>query len=315
MLRHPPWLYQGIFAAFFGSEHPAAPGVYPLDVLAGHRLRPLLDGVEGVVSTFHLAGQIAGRLRCRGLLRAPSVVVITEPALHRQWIHPGTDLYLCPYPWLATAIRDRTSAEALTPGPVVDPRFHLPADTGEARAALGLRDGEYAVLVSAGGWGTGAAARTAALLSQIQNVRPMVLCGRNRSLRADIAAIPGCTALGWRDDLPRLFAGARVLVDQSGGGTCAEAFAAGLAVILHQPLPGHGRLGARTLAAHGMVTLAPTPADLLEQVRRAVTLGPSRQPRQPRPADIFTADPVSTLLDWTHRSAGSGPTAPCRRPQ
>jgi hypothetical protein len=24
---------------------------------------------------------------------------------------------------------------------------------------------------------------------------------------------------------------------------------------------------------------------------------------------------VSTLLDWTHRSAGSGPTAPCRRPQ
>jgi UDP-N-acetylglucosamine:LPS N-acetylglucosamine transferase len=211
---------------------------------------------------------------------------------------------------LATAIHDRTGTEALAPGPVVDPRFHLPADTDIARTALGLREGEHAVLVSAGGWGTGAVAQTAAVLTHIKNVRPVVLCGRNRGLRADIARIPGCSALGWRDDLPRLFAGARVLIDQSGGGTCAEAFAAGLPVIVHQPLPGHGRLAARTLADHGLVTLAHTPEDLFEQVRQVLAHGPTRRFSA---ADIFTADPVSTLLDWRPRSKGSGSPAPCRR--
>lgn len=54
-------------------------------------------------------------------------------------------------------------------------------------------------------------------------------------------------ALDWRDDLPVLFRAADVLVDNAGGATCAEAFAGGLPVVAHRPLPGHGRAGMRAL--------------------------------------------------------------------
>ncbi|NMH98401.1 MGDG synthase family glycosyltransferase [Pseudonocardia acidicola] len=300
MLRAAPWLYEAIFRVFFDEHRFCRPGTYPLDALAAHRLRSIIEGHRpcAVVSTFHLAAQTAGRMRRRGGLDAPSVVVITEPAAHRQWLHPETDMFLCPYPWVAAQARERTGRPACAPGPVVGERFHGPADAARGRRLMGLRAGEDAVLVSAGSWGVGEAATTARWVARLEGARPVVLCGRNERLRRRIAGVAGCVALGWRDDLPDLFAGSAVLVDQSGGGTCAEAFAAGLPVVVHRPLPGHGRLGVRALAEAGVVSMAPDGPALLEAVDRLRRPCGVREAQLARASAVFVHDPVEVLVRW-----------------
>ncbi|MCE3551751.1 hypothetical protein LWC33_09820 [Pseudonocardia sp. RS11V-5] len=300
MLRHAPWLYEAIFRAFFSERRHCRPGVFPLDQLAAWRLRDLVAGYrpDVVVSTFHLAAQVAGHMRVAGLLTVPSVVVITEPAAHRQWLHPATDAFFCPYPWVAAHARARTGLPALAPGPVVADGFHLGRDPAAGRAALGLAPGDRAVLVSAGSWGVGSTARTTRALSALRGVRTVVLCGRNPELRREIGRLPGCLALGWRDDVGDLLAAVSVLVDQSGGTACAEAFATGIPVVLHRPLPGHGRLGAAALAAHGVASFAPDTDALREQVLRLSAPGRDREDQVARARSVFVEDPVDALLAW-----------------
>jgi UDP-N-acetylglucosamine:LPS N-acetylglucosamine transferase len=300
MLRVAPWLYEGVFWAFFCDHWLGEPGVYPLDALAARWLRPLIERYQPgvVVSTFHLAAQVVGRMRQRGQLGAPSVVVITEPVAHRLWLHPGTDMFLCPYPWVAEAARDRTGRPAWAPGPVVAECFHRRGDQARGRWSMQLRAGEDAVLVSAGSWGVGAAVTTASRLTKLEGVRPVVLCGHNEQLRRRISDQPGCRALGWRDDLPDLFAASVVLVDQSGGSTCAEAFAAGLPVVTHLPLPGHGRLGVRALAQAGLVSAAADGPALLDAVDRLRRSGVRRAAQLARAAAVFGQDPAEVLAGW-----------------
>jgi UDP-N-acetylglucosamine:LPS N-acetylglucosamine transferase len=313
MLRGAPWLYESIFWMFFCEHRCGRAGVFPLDVLAAWRLRRILQSYrpDVVVATFHLAAQVAGRMRQRGRLAAPSVVVITEPAAHVLWLHPGTDLFVCPYPWIAVAAQQRTGRPACAPGPVVAARFLRPGVAARGRRSMELIPGEDAVLVSAGSWGVGAAQTTARLLTNLEGVCPVVLCGHNEQLRRRVAGLPGCRALGWRDDLPDLFAASAVLVDQSGGSTCAEAFAAGVPVVTHRPLPGHGRLGVQALAQAGLVSAAPDGLALLEMVDALRRPGPRRAAQLARAAAVFVQDPAEVLMRWVateqaHRSGSAG---------
>jgi UDP-N-acetylglucosamine:LPS N-acetylglucosamine transferase len=263
-------------------------------------LWPIIEGYRpcAVVSTFHLGAQVVGRMRQRGSAARAERSSDHEPAAHRLWLHPGTDLFLCPYPWVAAAARARTGCPACAPGPVIDECFGRPADPARGRRSMAVPAGQDAVLISAGSWGVGAAAITADWLAQLEGVCPVVLCGRNEELRARIARLPQCRALGWREDLPDLFAGSTVLVDQSGGATCAEAFAARLPVVTHRPLPGHGRLGVRALATAGLVTAALDGPALLDAVRGLSRLGPDRAAQVARAAAVFVEEPTEVLVQW-----------------
>lgn len=310
MLRAAPWLYEGIFQTFFVPRGQHQPSTSPLVALAARRLRPLLADYRptAVVSTFHLAGQVAGRLRAHGRLTAPSIVLITEPAAHKLWLHPATDLFICPYPAVAAEARSRTGRPAVAPGPLIDARFSRCTDSEAGRRALGLGPDEQAVLVSTGSWGVGDAVGTADRLAGLDGVRPVVLCGRNERLRQTLSAAGRCLALGWRDDLPDLFAAAAVLVDNAGGETCAEAFAAGLPVVTYRPLPGHGRLGVRALGAAGLVTPAGDGPALLDAVEKLRRPGSVRDDRRERAAAVFVDDPAAVLRRWlAERAATTGP--------
>lgn len=306
-LRWAPWLYEAAFREFM-AEGARECGVSPLAVAVARRLRRVVAELAPtvVVSTFHLAGQVAGVLRERGWCDAETAVLITEPAAHPAWLHPATDLYVCPYPWVADYVRRRSQAEVLAPGPLVAPAFFR-GDAPAGRHAMHLAADEEAVLISAGSWGTGRRLEaTTQLLARAPGLRPVVLCGRDERLRRRIARIGGALALGWRKDLPDLCAGAGVLLDNAGGGMCAEAFAAGLPVVGWRPLPGHGRLGLQTLAAEGVVTLARDEASLLATVRRL--LGPSGEHQRSRARRLFRADPTAVFGTWARRGRSRGVT-------
>ncbi|MGI5422318.1 MGDG synthase family glycosyltransferase [Actinomadura luteofluorescens] len=266
MLRGAPWLYEWIYRAFFVSASPPPPS--PLTALIARRLerRTPEPPPDAVVSTFHLAAQVAGSMRLRGRLGAPSLVLVTDFAVHRMWSHPGNDRYLCPDEASARAVAERTGRPAGRVAPVVRPGFRRADDGGRLRALAGARPDERIVLVSAGAWGVGGVVETARGLAASGRYLPVVLCGRNRRLLARIREDGIGHALGWRDDMPGLMAGAYALVDNAAGQTCREAFACGLPVVTHRPIPGHGRDGAEAMARAGLSAFARSPAELLEML-------------------------------------------------
>ncbi|HEX3811951.1 MAG TPA: hypothetical protein VHX59_03840 [Mycobacteriales bacterium] len=309
MLRIAPWLYEGIYRAFFVPRERLQPSTSPMVRLAARRLDSVIAGYRptAVLSTFHLAGQAVGRLRSTGRLAVPGVVVITDAVAHALWLDPGNDVFVCVFPHVADEVRRRTGRPAIAPGPIIDPRFGPDHDPAEGRKRLGLADGEDAIVLSTGSWGVGDVAVTASRLAELPGVRPTVLCGRNERLRAELSAVPGCVALGWRDDLPELLAGASVLIDNAGGATCIEAFATGVPVVSFRPIPGHGRAGVAALAEAGLTTYARDEPALLEVVRRLRQAGPARAAQCGKAAEIFAADPAVAIRDQLRDTAAPVP--------
>lgn len=211
----------------------------------------------------------------------PSAVVVTDFALHRQWLHPGNDLYLCLAGQLAEQARRSVGRRAAASGPLVAERFTRPSSSGGAarwRRRLGAA-GRPAVLLSTGAWGAvNGAAETAALLAGTGYL-PVVLCGRNTRLRRGLSAVPDAIALGWVEDMPGLMAAAAVLIDNAAGQTALEAMAAGLPVLSYRPIPGHGLEGARCMAGLGLSQYARDPAALLRSIQAVSSPGPVRQRR------------------------------------
>ncbi len=259
MLRFAPWAYALIYWLFFKPSRFTGPGPSPAVVLAARRLRRVLGNHEpdAVVSTFHLAGMVAGRLVREGQLSALSIVVITEAFAHRLWREPGTDLYLCAYPDQAQQLQRDLGIDSITVAPIVRPEFWRPVNKSPGC------EGPTTVLVSTGSLGIGKVERVAATLTASGRYLPVVLCGRNRRL-ADRLRNQGFVALDWIPNVAEVMSTVSAMVENSGGGlTCWEAFAVGLPVISFDPLPGHGRAGAFQLADAGLTMFCANEGELL----------------------------------------------------
>lgn len=307
-IRHAPWTYAAVYRAFFRTGPTARPGSTPLAALAAPRLRALVDqqGADAVVPVFHLAAQLTGGLRARGTLLVPSVVVVTDFAVHRQWAHRGNDAYLCVCPEAAAEARRATDRPARAPGPVVPAAYFSPGGVAAARwrdrlADLGRGDGPP-VLLSAGAWGAGSRVVPTADLLRRAGYLPVVLCGRNERLRRTAARVPGAVALGWVGDLAPLMAVCRALVDNAAGQTAVQALAAGLPVVSYRTIPGHGAEGAERMAELGLATPARTGWDLVAALDALTAPGPARRRRIHDGRALFTADTARLLVEEVRRS-------------
>lgn len=280
-LRHAPRVYGALYSAFLSLDPGSGLDIAPLAALAERRLVDLVRRwrPDAVVSTFHLAAHVTGRLRLRRALAVPSAVCVIDFAVHRGWLHPGNDLYVCVSDRAAETVRTATGRPAAAPGPVVPPGFHQPTGAGEAHwAEVFARHapGRPPVLLSAGAWGIGPGLRETARALSHHGCLPVLLCGRDARLRRRAEPLPGVLALGWVDDMPGLMSAARALVDNAAGQTAVQALAAGLPVVGHRPIPGHGAMGVREMAGAGLSVHATDLDQLRTVLDRMVPAGPER---------------------------------------
>ncbi|MFD7503236.1 galactosyldiacylglycerol synthase [Streptomyces sp. NPDC059850] len=305
-VRRAPAVYAGIYRAFFqsgpdpGPDHDHGggprPGTAPLAALAEDRLLALAGRLrpDAVVPVFHLAAQLTGRLRARGALTVPSAVVVTDFAVHRQWLHPGNDLHLCVTEEAAERVRRALGRPAVATGPLVAGRF-----LGPAPGAAGWRrrfelhaPGRPPVVLSAGAWGAGTRLADTARLLSAAGYLPVALCGRDERLRHRLSRWPQVVALGWEPDLPGLLGATRALVDNAAGQTALEALATGVPVVGYRPIPGHGREGVRRMAALGLTDHATDSWELLRLLDALTAASALRERRIAAGRRLFATDPA-----------------------
>jgi UDP-N-acetylglucosamine:LPS N-acetylglucosamine transferase len=236
-----------------------------------------------VVSTYPLATLCLGRLRKSRRLAIPTVNFITDFGVHPLWVHPGIDLNLAVHDQPATMAAQRTNKAVVACGPVVSDAFDATAlpDRQQARAALGLRPSDCAILVVAGSWGVGGVESTWQAITRDGRFTPVVVCGRDERLRRAVAALADAAeghsvVLGWTDDMPGLMSGCDALVENAGGLTSFEAMRAALPVVSFQPIAGHGRENTARMHAAGVSRLADNPDELVAALRTLSVPGPER---------------------------------------
>ncbi|MGH3794820.1 MAG: MGDG synthase family glycosyltransferase [Pseudonocardiaceae bacterium] len=219
-----------------------------------------------VVSTYMLASQTLGLLKEAGELDADLVTFLTDPAVHRMWVHPAIDHHVTVTEATARMGRMVYRTPMTAVGGLVSTHFTHRSDAtrrDKMRAELGLSPDGTVALVVAGSLGTGDVPHTVRTISSSGVAQVVVLCGRNKHLHKKLSGEDGVIALGWRDDIPDLMAAADVLVHNAGGLSVTEALTVGLPTVTFRPIPGHGVANAEVLADAG---LAPWPKDESELI-------------------------------------------------
>ncbi|HEY2195711.1 MAG TPA: glycosyltransferase [Actinomycetospora sp.] len=263
-------------------------------------LRPVLrrHTPDLVVCTYPVTSGGLALLRRRGELAARALAVVTDPAVHPFWVWPDVDETWVMLDEAAEVARRLGATDVRVVPPAVDPRF-APTPAPEHHGLT--------VLVTGGSLGFGALEDAVdAVIAAGEGVRAVVLCGRNGTLRARLAARrdPRLRALGWTDTVPAEMAAADVVLTTGGGMIANEALAVGRPVLFATPVPGHGRAGAAALARAGLAVVCPRPPDVTAAV---VDLrdAPEHRERLAAAARAFSArDLDGALTGLAARTAG-----------
>ncbi|MDA3645521.1 WS/DGAT domain-containing protein [Saccharopolyspora indica] len=268
-----PWLYDFFYASLWRYRWFANASRRFVGAWSGRRLRRAIAeaGPDLIVSTYPLGTAGLDWLRRRGELGVPVAAVVSDFSPHPFWVYPEADLH---YVMSEASLREMRRAEPDAVGAVCVPPVvsaFRPRDRRAARRGFGLPDSGFAVLISCGSLGFGSVERAVDAALRAEGVaRVVVVCGRNDALRKrlDARAEDRLVALGWVEDMPGLVACADVVVTNAGGATALEALACGRAVVMFEPIAGHGRANAELMAEAGLAELCPGAAELTATLRR-----------------------------------------------
>ncbi len=265
--------------------------------LAARRLQDLPNTFDAIVSTHPFASQAIGRLAAQGRMTGTaSLTYLTDLSVHALWINPDVERHL--------ALHEVAARDAARLG-AHDIRIVRPAvrratsaadptrDVVAARAALGLPPTGRLALITGGAEGIGDLDASALDILDTTDLVPVVLCGRNETLRRRLLRNERIVALGWVTEMPSLYALVDVVVQNAGGSTSLEAIAAGVPMISYRCLPGHGETNAGNLERAGLVPWVRTKETL------ATTLAALDRSRPNR----WTGDCVANVITETLRAS------------
>ena len=319
-LKTMPWSYELSYKALgFAAPVVWGPVVRLMSLLTRRAIKRELRSSrpDAVVSTYPMASLVLGRMRKKKWLRVPVATYLTDFAVHPLWVHPGVDLHLAVSPVSAETAGKRGGHDNRASGPLVAERFRdKAADRDEMRRRLGIDHDDRVVLVVAGSWGVGDVPKTLASITAAGPYHPITVCGRDDKLRSTLLAEGlGGTVLGWTDEMPALMATADALVENAGGLTAMEAFAAGLPVITFHPIAGHGKDNARYMSGSGVSRYAHDDAELGRTLEDATMPGPERDAMIAAGKSLFAGDPADDVVELAAQTRADQLVVPFETPK
>ncbi len=270
-VRHAPALYGAFYyrTARIGYDSRTQRGINALGRKAFRQLYE--ERRPDVVLSLHPtpAGAVSD-LKAAGAVDAPLVTIVTDYAVHSQWIHPHTDLTVVGAPFL----REQLIARGLAPervrvaGIPISPKFALPKDRLALRGRWGFDPERPLVLVMAGAFGMmRGLEEILTALAEIPAAQAVFVCGHDRASRKTLErrAEPfgeRLRVLGYTTEVDELMGAADLCITKAGGLTVTEALACGLPMLIYRPIPGQEEWNTRYLVEHGAGLAARKRAEL-----------------------------------------------------
>jgi processive 1,2-diacylglycerol beta-glucosyltransferase len=199
-----------------------------------------------VVCTHFLPARLAALMMARGTLDATLAVVTTDYDFQGLWLTSSFGHFF--------VAREETKRHMVAIGVPGDRLFVSgipvrsvfgdPVDADAVRARFRLRDDRPIVLISAGAAG---GPYTKAIVSQALRMtsefQAVIVCGRNDALRWEVQRMVADRGeqfhvLGYTTEMPDLMRVASLFVGKPGGLSSSECMAAGLPMVLINPIPG-----------------------------------------------------------------------------
>ncbi len=220
-----------------------------------------------VICTHFLPARLASLMIARGKLDATLVVVTTDFDFQGLWLTtPVNQLFVA---------REETREYLLTLGLPADRvtasgipvrlEFSTPLDAAAVRAQHGLSADLPVLLISAGAAGGPKTLQIVRqCLSLTQAFQAVVVCGRNEELKAQVDALVAdrddFKVLGFTDQMPQLMRISSLFVGKPGGLSSSECLAAGLPMVIIDPIPGQEERNADVLLEEGAAVRCNYPA-------------------------------------------------------
>jgi processive 1,2-diacylglycerol beta-glucosyltransferase len=262
------WFYHGTSAISYDS-----PLQRVINSLGKRRLATFLRmrRPDIVVCTYCLPAGAMSELKREGHTQVPCATVVTDHAIHSQWVHPAIDLYLVS----SEHVRDGIAARKLPPDRILATGIPValapaaPPDRYALRRKYGLNPGLPTILVMVGAYNLmrGALDVYRRMVDIPRQLQLLFVCGRDDRLRRAIEPLAGRAQIpvrvfGYVREIPELMAMSDLMVSKAGGVTTSEALAAELPMVVVNPIPGQEEENAGFMQAVGAALVAPTPAAL-----------------------------------------------------
>ena len=211
-----------------------------------------------VIATHFMPARLVSLMLVRRQVSAALEVVTTDFDFQGLWLTaPVTRLYVAREETRQYLLSLGLPEErVVTSGIPVRPEFSGTLDEEAVRARYGLRGDVPVLLISAGASG---GPRTLQVVRQCLAVgtpfQAVVVCGRNAELKAQVeelvAGSDRFTVLGFTDEMPALMRVASLFVGKPGGLSSSECMAAGLPMVIVDPIPGQEERNADFLLEEG----------------------------------------------------------------
>jgi processive 1,2-diacylglycerol beta-glucosyltransferase len=201
---------------------------------------------DAVVCTHFLPARLVSLLLARATLQATMSVITTDYDFQGLWLStPFNRFFVARDETRAYMVDIGLPADRITvSGIPVKAAFSQAIDREAVLARYQLRPDVPTLLISAGAAG---GAYTQAIVAQTVSMhnafQAVVVCGRNEELREKITALVAPRSdryriLGYTTDMPDLMRVATLFVGKPGGLSSSECMAAGLPMVLINPIPG-----------------------------------------------------------------------------
>ena len=216
------------------------------------------------ICTHFLPTALLDRERQKGRCRARIITVVTDFEVHGMWLSAPSDHY-----FVATdEARAHLEAVGIAPSAITisgiptHPVFAVNKDRLAMRRKHGWREDLPAILVSAGGFGAGNAARMVeALMAAKVPAQIIAVCGKSALLKGSIEKIaarrkadslPHLKAVGFTTEMDEFMAAADLMIGKPGGLTTSESLIKGLGWVVVNPIPGQEEKNAIYLLEQGV---------------------------------------------------------------
>ncbi|MFQ3663257.1 MAG: glycosyltransferase [Chloroflexaceae bacterium] len=261
LVKDNPWAVGWLYDQ---NDEPFKTQVGLMNILTMLNAQPLVRLIQDydpdiTVCTHFMPAAMVAQLLSQEQLHTTLAIVTTDYDFQGMWLSRAFNRYFVAQDEArAQLIALGIDAKRITvSGIPIGPEFSASCDPAAIRERYQLRSDLPTLLVSAGAFGGGPAQEIVSRIMQMETpVQTVVVCGRNRLLCEEVTALTAGQAerfrvLGFTHEMHALMRVATLFVGKPGGLTSAECMAAGLPMVIVNPIPGQEERNSDRLLENG----------------------------------------------------------------